>query len=63
VQNFFFLVRDEGSWLEIGTSISHYVISMCIVVFVTLMLGVSQFLTNSTVFRTPCTATHSDQSS
>ncbi|VDK48767.1 unnamed protein product [Anisakis simplex] len=31
---FFTQLTDEGSWLEIGTSISHYVISMAISVFV-----------------------------
>lgn len=31
---FFWMVRDEGSWLEIGTSISHFCISSALCVFV-----------------------------
>ncbi|XP_021352719.1 GPI ethanolamine phosphate transferase 1-like [Mizuhopecten yessoensis] len=43
--NFFFLVRDYGSWLEIGTSISHYVIVMCMIIFLMLLFGLSHGLT------------------
>ncbi|XP_069112966.1 GPI ethanolamine phosphate transferase 1-like isoform X2 [Argopecten irradians] len=43
--NFFFLVRDYGSWLEIGTSISHYVIVMCMIIFLMLLFGLSHWLT------------------
>ncbi|KAF1843568.1 PigN-domain-containing protein [Cucurbitaria berberidis CBS 394.84] len=32
--NFFFMVKDEGSWLDIGTTISHFVIASLLGVFV-----------------------------
>lgn len=32
--NFFWLVKDEGSWLGIGTSISHFIIASLLCVFV-----------------------------
>ncbi|XP_005102628.1 GPI ethanolamine phosphate transferase 1 [Aplysia californica] len=43
--HFFFLVRDYGSWLEIGSSISHYVIVMVMIIFLLLLTGVSHVLT------------------
>jgi GPI ethanolamine phosphate transferase 1 len=32
--NFFYMVRDEGSWLDIGTTISHFCIASFLCVFV-----------------------------
>lgn len=32
--NFFYMVRDDGSWLEIGTTISHFVIANMLCFFV-----------------------------
>ena len=42
--NFFWMVRDEGSWLEIGTTISHFVIASLIGVFVAALEGLSEVL-------------------
>lgn len=35
--HFFFLVQDYGSWLDIGTSISHYVIVMSMTIFLMIL--------------------------
>ncbi|NXG73964.1 PIGN transferase, partial [Baryphthengus martii] len=43
--HFFFLVKDYGSWLDIGTSISHYVLVMLLTIFMMLMNGLAQLLT------------------
>lgn len=42
--HFFWVVRDEGSWLEIGSTISHFVVASLVCVFVVLMEGVSAML-------------------
>jgi GPI ethanolamine phosphate transferase 1 len=41
---FFYMVRDEGSWLEIGTTISHFVIGSLMSVFVAGLEPVSEVL-------------------
>lgn len=43
--NFLFLVKNTGSWLEIGTSVSHFVIMECTVVVLCLLQLIAKFLT------------------
>ena len=40
--HFFWVVRDEGSWLEIGSTISHFAIASLLCVFVASLEGVSE---------------------
>lgn len=42
--NFFFLVRDSGSWLEIGTSISHFIIASVFSLIALLIFSLSELL-------------------
>ncbi|KAI8897625.1 Phosphatidylinositolglycan class N-domain-containing protein [Globomyces pollinis-pini] len=42
--NFFFLVKDSGSWLEIGTTISHFCIASAFIVFQILLFSAGHFL-------------------
>lgn len=44
---FFWVVKDEGSWLEIGSTISHFVIASLLCVFVAALEGVSAFFTSN----------------
>ncbi|XP_041040870.1 GPI ethanolamine phosphate transferase 1 isoform X2 [Carcharodon carcharias] len=43
--HFFFLVKDYGSWLDIGTSISHYVIVMSMTIFLMFLSRLAATLT------------------
>jgi phosphatidylinositol glycan class N len=53
--NFFFLVKDQGSWLDIGTSISHFVIASVFSVVTLLVFGVSQALLRNVDFKVAIT--------
>lgn len=48
--NFFYMVRDEGSWLDIGTSISHFFIASLLGVFVAGLELVSEWLIRGVSF-------------
>ncbi|XP_035269131.1 GPI ethanolamine phosphate transferase 1 [Anguilla anguilla] len=48
--HFFFLVQDYGSWLDIGTSISHYVIVMSMTIFLMLLSIMSRVLTSKRIY-------------
>uniref|UniRef100_A0A671RL05 GPI ethanolamine phosphate transferase 1 n=1 Tax=Sinocyclocheilus anshuiensis TaxID=1608454 RepID=A0A671RL05_9TELE len=47
--HFFFLVKDHGSWLDIGTSISHYVIVMSMTIFLMLLSVMTHILTSKRI--------------
>ncbi|KAF2705680.1 PigN-domain-containing protein [Pleomassaria siparia CBS 279.74] len=42
--SFFYMVKDEGSWLDIGTTISHFIIASLLGVFVAGLELVSEFI-------------------
>ena len=48
--NFFYMVRDEGSWLDIGTSISHFCIASGLCVFVAGLESVSEMFVSGVKF-------------
>lgn len=45
--NFLYLVRNEGSWLDIGTSISHFIIVQVTVLVLFLLYGLASLLTSA----------------
>lgn len=54
--SFFWMVRDEGSWLDIGTSISHFCIASGMSVFVAGLEAISGLLVRGIVFEDGKTA-------
>ncbi|KAJ2709671.1 Glycosyl phosphatidyl inositol anchor synthesis [Coemansia spiralis] len=54
--NFFFLVRDDGSWLDIGMSISHFCISGLFVLFTIVLFVLSHALVGSVLIPPPAHA-------
>ncbi|KAJ2453480.1 Glycosyl phosphatidyl inositol anchor synthesis [Coemansia sp. RSA 2336] len=50
--NFFFLVRDDGSWLDIGMSISHFCISGLFVLFTIVLFVLSHALVGKVLIPT-----------
>lgn len=48
--SFFWMVRDEGSWLDIGTTISHFCIASGLCVFVAALEGVSEIFVSGVEF-------------
>ncbi|KAF2637556.1 PigN-domain-containing protein [Massarina eburnea CBS 473.64] len=48
--SFFYMVKDEGSWLDIGTTISHFIIASLLGVFVALLELVSESIIGGVEF-------------
>jgi len=48
--NFFYMVRDEGSWLDIGTTISHFFIASLLCIFVAVLESVSEVFVSGIAF-------------
>lgn len=49
--HFLFMVQNTGSWLEIGSSISHFIIVQTMVMFLLLLYAVAFVLTEYTVIK------------
>ena len=48
--NFFYMVRDEGSWLEIGSTLSQFVIASILGIFVAGLEFVSEIVVSGVEF-------------
>lgn len=49
--NFLFLVKNKGSWLDIGISLSHFVIMEATTLVLILFYGVAQLLTSFQIYK------------
>jgi len=49
--NFFFLMKDEGSWLEIGVSISHFAIVSLISLCISVLYLIANWLTRGAIYK------------
>lgn len=49
--HFMFLIKNTGSWLEIGTSLSHFIIMELISVILMFFYFMSNIITNFTIHR------------
>ncbi|KAF2835205.1 PigN-domain-containing protein [Patellaria atrata CBS 101060] len=54
--NFFYMVRDEGSWLDIGTTISHFCIASGLCVFVAALETISEVFVSGIEFESDYSA-------
>lgn len=52
--NFLFLVKNKGSWLDIGTSLSHFIIMEVTTVILILFYGLAQIITSFQLFGKNC---------
>lgn len=48
--NFLFLVKNKGSWLDIGASLSHFVIMEVTTLVLMIFYGIAQLLTSLKIF-------------
>lgn len=58
--NFFYMVRDEGSWLDIGMTISHFCIASFLCVFVAGLEFLSEAFISGLDFGIQDSAGHAD---
>jgi len=49
--NFFYLVKDYGSWKDIGMSIGHFALGNFYILIQLLLFGVSQLLLTGALFK------------